>query len=358
MARDLESMLDAVLDGVVLLNARGEVESLNSEACRILETSTEAAVGLPIEDLLGQDQSIAKLSRGVLADGRAVIDREYSMQERQGDALVVDASASPLFCGDDLDGVALMLRDRTIQKSLRDVVSQREALASFGRIAAGIAHEIKNPLGGIRGAAEILGARAGDDKSRSAAELIVREVDRIALLVDDFMVFTPGEDLRVAPVNIHQVLDGVLALTAHEKIAANIEVERVFDPSIPDLTADADRLSQVFLNLIRNAFQAMEDEGGKIVITTRMAFDHHLSPPNGDLGPSLIVELADTGRGIEAAILDEVATPFFTTRSEGTGLGLSVARHWIARHDGTLHLESTLGVGTTVRIVLPVSRPK
>ena len=157
-------MLDAMLDGVVLLNARGEVESLNSEACRILETSAEAAVGRPIEDLLGEDQSIATLSRAVLADGRAVIEREYPIVERQGADLVVDASASPLFRGDNLDGVALMLRDRTIQKSLRDVVSQREALASFGRIAAGIAHEIKNPLGGIRGAAEILGARAGDDK--------------------------------------------------------------------------------------------------------------------------------------------------------------------------------------------------
>jgi two-component system nitrogen regulation sensor histidine kinase GlnL len=358
VARDLESMLDAMLDGVVLLNARGEVESLNSEACRILETSSDGAMGRPIEDLLGEDQSIARLSRAVFADGRAVIEREYPLKERHGDALVIDASASPLFHGNDLDGVVLLLRDCTIQKTLRDVVSQREALTSFGRIAAGIAHEIKNPLGGIRGAAEILGARAGDDKSRSAAELIVREVDRIALLVDDFMVFTPGEDLRVAPVNIHRVLDGVLALTAHEKIGANIEVERAFDPSIPDLTADADRLSQVFLNLIRNARQAMEDEGGKIVITTRMAFDHHLSPNNGALGPSLIVELADTGPGIDAAILDEVATPFFTTRSKGTGLGLAVARHWIARHEGTLRLESTLGVGTTVRIALPLSRPK
>jgi len=356
VARDLESMLDAMLDGVVLLNVRGEVESLNSEACRILETSAESAVGRPIEDLLGEDQSIAALSRAVLADGRAVIEREYPIVERQGDDLVVDASASPLFRGDDLDGVALMLRDCTIQKSLRDVVSQREALASFGRIAAGIAHEIKNPLGGIRGAAEILGARAGDDKSRSAAGLIVREVDRIAVLVDDFMVFSPGEDLRTAPVNIHRILDGVLALTAHEKISDDIEVERAFDPSIPDLTADADRLSQVFLNLIRNALQAMEGEGGKIVITTRMAFDHHLSPSNGQLGPSLIVELADTGPGIEADILGEVATPFFTTRPEGTGLGLAVARHWIARHEGTLHLESTRGVGTTVRIALPLSR--
>jgi two-component system nitrogen regulation sensor histidine kinase GlnL len=358
VARDLESMLDAVLDGVVLLDARGEVESLNSEACRILETSAEAAVGRPIEDLLGKDQSIAKLSRSVLSDGRAVIEREYPVEGRQAGDLVIDASASPLFHGDDLDGVVLLLRDCTIQKSLRDVVTQREALASFGHIAAGIAHEIKNPLGGIRGAAEILGARSVDDKSRSAAALIVREVDRIALLVDDFMVFTPGEDLRVASVNIHRVLDSVLALTAHEKIGADIEVERAFDPSIPDLIADADRLSQVFLNLIRNALQAMEGESGKIVITTRMAFDHHLSPPNGEPGPSLIVELADTGPGIEAAVLEEVATPFFTTRPEGTGLGLSVARHWIARHEGTLHLESTPGVGTTVRVALPLSRPE
>jgi len=287
-----------------------------------------------------------------------VIEREFPLGGRRADAIVIDASASPLFNGDDLDGVLLLLRDCTIQKSLREVVSQREALASFGRIAAGIAHEIKNPLGGIRGAAEILGTRAGDDKSRGAAELIVREVDRIAVLVDDFMVFTPGDDLRVAPVNIHRVLDGVLALTAHERTDAEIEVERVFDPSIPDLVADADRLAQVFLNLIRNARQAMEEQGGKIVITTRMVFDHHLSPSNGALGPALIVELADTGPGIDAAILDQVATPFFTTRSEGTGLGLAVARHWIARHEGTLRLESTLGVGTIVRIALPLSSSK
>jgi len=358
VTRDFESMLDAVLDGVVLLDASGNVESLNSEACRILEISTETAVGRPVEDLFGEDQSIARLSRSVLADGRAIIEREHSVAGHRGDAHVLDISASPLFDGAELDGVTLLLRDCTIQKSLRDVVSQREALASLGHIAAGIAHEIKNPLGGIRGAAEILGARASDEKSRSAAALIVREVDRIALLVDDFMVFTPGEDLRVSPVNIHRVIDGVLALTAHDKIGANVEIQRAFDPSIPDLIADADRLSQVFLNLIRNALQAMEGAGGKIAITTRVALDHHLSPANGRLGRSLIVELADTGPGIEAALLDEVFTPFFTTRAEGTGLGLAFARHWVARHDGTLRLESTPGVGTTVCIALPLSRPK
>jgi len=356
VARDLASTLDAVFDGVVLLDARGRVESLNSEACRILEISSESAVGRPVEQLFGEDPSIAALSRSVLADGRAVIEREHVVGGRQGGALVVEASACPLFEGGDLDGVALLLRDCTIQKSLRDVVSQREALASFGHIAAGIAHEIKNPLGGIRGAAEILGARAKDEKARSAAELIVREVDRIALLVDDFMVFSSGEDLRVAPVNIHRVIDDVLALTAHEKIGAEVEVERIFDPSIPDLMADADRLSQVFLNLIRNALQAMERDGGRIVITTRMSLDQHLSPASNRLGPWLIVELTDTGPGIAPELLDEVATPFFTTRPGGTGLGLAVARHWIARHEGTLRIESRPRAGTTVRIALPLAR--
>jgi signal transduction histidine kinase len=104
--------------------------------------------------------------------------------------------------------------------------------------------------------------------------------------------------------------------------------------------------------------QAMEGDGGKIAITTRMTFDHHLSPPNGQPGPSLIIEFADTGSGIEAAVLDEVATPFFTTRAEGTGLGLAVAQHWIARHEGTLSLESEPGVGTTVRIALPLPRSR
>ncbi len=358
MARDLASTLDAVFDGVVLLDAKGRVESLNSAACRILEVSSGSAVGRPVEALFKDDPSIATLARSVLADGRAVVEREHVVAGREGGALVVEASASPLFEGADLDGVALLLRDCTIQKSLRDVVSQREALASFGHIAAGIAHEIKNPLGGIRGAAEIIGARATDQKARSAAELIVREVDRIALLVDDFMVFSHGEELRIAPVNIHRVIDRVLALTAHEKLGAKVEVERLFDPSIPDLMADADRLSQVFLNLIRNALQAMEAEGGRIVITTRMSLDQHLSPENERPGPWLIVEVTDTGPGIEADVLDEVATPFFTTRPEGTGLGLAVARHWVARHGGTLRLESAPGAGATVRTALPLAGPK
>jgi two-component system nitrogen regulation sensor histidine kinase GlnL len=187
--------------------------------------------------------------------------------------------------------------------------------------------------------------------------MIVREVDRIALLVEDFMVFASGEDLRLAKVNIHRVIDDVLALTTLEPIAAEVSVKREFDPSIPEFLGDADRLSQVFLNVARNALQAMEEGGGELVITTRMALEHQISSPDGrDSPPTVLIEFTDTGPGVEAAVLSELATPFFTTRPDGTGLGLAQARHWVTRHEGTLRIESTPGTGTTVRITLPLQR--
>lgn len=356
MARNLESMLDAVLDGVVLLDANGDVEFLNPEACRILDTSAEAALGLSIDGVLGADHSVVKLARTVLANGRAAIEREHPVERRQAEELSVDVAVSPLLDGHAIDGAVLMLRDCTISNTLHALVSERERLSSFGRIAAGIAHEVKNPLGGIRGAAEILASRAQDARSAAAADLIVSEVDRIAVLLDDFMVFTRGEDLRLSSVNIHRVLDSVLALIAHDPMSEGIAIEREFDPSIPELLGDSDRLVQVFLNLCRNALQALEADGGTLVLTTRMTLDHRLSLPDGHRVPTLLVELADTGRGIPADVLENLATPFFTTRPAGTGLGLAVARHWITRHEGSLRIESEPGEGTTVRVALPLKQ--
>lgn len=353
--RNLESLLDAVLDGVVLLDGDGKIEFLNLEACRILESSLQTARGLPIESVVGDEHSISKLSRIVLASSRPAIQREQPIERKLEPDLVIDVDAAPLMEGLIVNGVVLTLRDCTIQNNQRELANQREALSSFGRIAAGIAHEVKNPLGGIRGAAEILLSGAPDDKSKRAADLIVREVDRIALLVEDFMVFTKGDELRLARVNIHRVLDDVLALALLDPIGRQVEVRREFDPSIPEFFGDFDRLVQVFLNLTRNALQAMEGQQGALVISTRMTLDHRLSSKHGRHLPTLIVKLIDSGPGIDAATLEKLATPFFTTRIGGTGLGLAVARHWVARHEGTLRIESAPGLGTTVFVALPVS---
>lgn len=356
--RDLAHVLDALPDGVVVLDAEGRVEQISAEASRILGLSPDSLAGRPVERLLGADHALARLARAALAEGGSRQENDCPVPQRFGPALVVEVAAAPLFAdGGARAGAVVALRDRTLHHQLSHVVSGRERLAAFGRIAAGIAHEVKNPLGGIRGAGELLALRAADRKTREAAELIVREADRITSLVDDLMVFARGDALRRAPLNIHRLLDDVLDLLAHDPIRGESVVERLYDPSLPDLVADADRLTQVFLNLARNALQAMEEAGGVLTISTRMTLGHRLSGSAGEAIPTVLIEFRDTGPGIEPELLERLGTPFLTTRAGGTGLGLALSQHWIARHHGTLRLESEPGRGTVARVALPL-RPR
>jgi two-component system nitrogen regulation sensor histidine kinase GlnL len=295
--------------------------------------------------------------RTVVSTGGSASQNELPIRRRFDDDLVIDVAASPLFDeSGPPSGAVLALRDRTIQKTLEKLVADRESISAFGSIAAGIAHEVKNPLGGIRGAADLLAARSEEPRTKEIAELIVREVQRIAALVDDLMVFTPGDAMRFEPVNIHRILDEVLELVSLDPISEAVEIERWYDPSIPELMAEGDRLAQVFLNLARNALQAMAPEGGTLVVRTRMPLDHRLADVSGEHIPTLLIEISDTGPGIAADLLHKLATPFFTTRADGTGLGLAVSRNWVSRHGGTMRIESTEGKGTTVKVALPLRR--
>jgi len=154
-------------------------------------------------------------------------------------------------------------------------------------------------------------------------------------------------------MNVHRVIDDVLALVAHDRIGKGIEIVREYDPSIPEILADADRIRQVLLNLVRNALQAME-AGGSLGIATRMTLAHRVRGPAGAQLPTLAIEVRDQGPGISEENLGKLATPFFTTRPGGTGLGLAVSRHWVARHGGSLQIQSAPGRGTRVRVVLPL----
>jgi two-component system nitrogen regulation sensor histidine kinase GlnL len=357
MARDLHDVLDAILAGVVVIDAEGTVEQLNTAACRILEHSVQAATGVPVERLLGPAHALARLGRKVLETGIPSTESGQKIESRFNPDLRVDVAASPLLCeGGALDGAVLVLRDRSAQRRLERFEAERERLAFFGRIAAGLAHEVRNPLGGIRGAGELLSHRAEDDKTRETADLIVRESTRIANLVDDFMVFARGDRLRLRASNLHRILDQVLDLLAHDPLSRECSIERAYDPSIPELLLDANRLTQVFLNLTRNAFQAMEGRGGRLTITTRMTLDHRVFTESGRLVPTVATWIRDTGPGMGEEELRQATIPFFTKRSDGTGLGLSVAEYWVSEHGGTLHIESAPGEGTTVRVTLPLRR--
>jgi len=357
VARDLRHVLDALQAGVIVLDPLGGVEEINATASRFLELPLESLRGAPVERVLGADHAMARLARTVLASGLSAQESDLRIQRRHDADALVDVAATPLL--DERgqpNGAVLVLRDRSLQKRLLQLESERERFDSIGQMAAGLAHEIKNPLGGIRGAAELLARRAPDAKAQEIAELIVREATRIAALVDDLMVFARREALKLRTVNIHQVLDGVLELLTLDAVASGAVVERRYDPSLPEFLADPDRLTQVFLNLARNAVQAMAPAGGKLVVTTRMTLDHRVATPEGRLAPTLAVWFEDEGPGMPEDVLRQATTPFFSTRSGGTGLGLAVADYWVTQHGGALHLESAVGHGTRARITLPLRR--
>ena len=287
------------------------------------------------------------------------MDDEVDFPRPLATPIPVDVSVSLL--GDDpprpgaARPLAVAIRDRSAARSLREEIRERERQESYGQIAAGIAHEVKNPLGGIRGAAELLSLRAQDDRAKKAAQLIVGEVDRISSLVDELMVFARGDELDLEDMNIHRPLDSLLDLLELERGYEEIRVERVYDPSLPELKADPARLQQIFLNLARNAMQSMEKTGGTLTLSTGMTLEHRLVGPDGRPRPTIEVCVSDTGPGISPDVLDRLSTPFYTTKEHGTGLGLSVARHWIRRHGGRLRLDSVEGEGTHAAVDLPLA---
>jgi two-component system, NtrC family, nitrogen regulation sensor histidine kinase GlnL len=352
----LHEVFDAVLDGVIALCPEGKIVWINEQACQMLDTSRESGLHRSLADLVGKAHPILDLVAAVQRNHRPTVEGEIPLDRPFQTARVVDVSVSPLLSHPpDARGVVLILRDRTAFADLHDEAAQRERLASYGQIAAGIAHEVKNPLGGIRGAAELLQLRIEDERGRKTAQLIVREVDRISGLVDELMVFARGEGLEARQVNLHRLLDEVIELVQAEPTAQNIRFEKVYDPSIPEFPADPDRLKQVFLNLAQNGVQAMEEkEGGTLTVSTGMALENRLKGKDGRQQPTVVICFEDEGPGISAAIKDQLSTPFFTTKVGGTGLGLSVARHWVSRHGGRLRIDVSHETGGRVRVKLPL----
>ena len=357
VAIDLQQVLEVLPDGVLVINEELRVLDANSEACRLLGCSAEWITGMALPRALGEEHPVCERVAASLADGTPVIANEVRLRNRHGHDCIADIAVSHLPERDtQKSGAVVTLRDRTLSRHLHDIAAQRDQLEAFGRIAAGIAHEVKNPLGGIRGAAELLEGWSSGERAREAAGLIVNEVDRISRLVDELMVFARGEDIATEQTNVHRVLDDVLDLLGVDPLARGVAIHRHYDPSIPELTADPGRLKQVFINLGRNALQAMTDGERALAVTTRMQLGRRTRVANGTVESNLEIRFEDTGTGIDAETLERLATPLFTTRPDGHGLGLAVARHWLMRHGGTLELQSEPGSGTTAIVTLPLRR--
>ncbi|HUO51825.1 MAG TPA: ATP-binding protein, partial [Gemmatimonadaceae bacterium] len=261
----------------------------------------------------------------------------------------VDALASPI----PGNGVVVSLRDRSVTQRLADDARGSERLASLATVAAGIAHEVKNPLGGIRGAAQLLGRKAPPE-SREYLDVIVREVDRIAALVDRLRDLSASEISRSRePVDLNRLLHE-LALLQGTTGEAKIDLD--LDPSLPPVDGDADLLRRLFLNLLRNALEAPAKH---VRVETRVETGRKWRDPAGHLHALVSAAVEDDGPGVPPESREKLFEPFFTTKASGTGLGLAAALKIAHDHAGTIALEAPVSRTRGARFVvtLPASLP-
>jgi two-component system nitrogen regulation sensor histidine kinase GlnL len=251
--------------------------------------------------------------------------------------------------------VVVMLMERTIADKMDRQLTHRGAARSVIALAAMLAHEIKNPLSGIRGAAQLLEQSAGDD-DRTLTRLICDEADRIVKLVDRMEVFADERPVERAPVNIHGVLDHVKKL-AQSGFARHIKFQEEYDPSLPPILANRDQLVQVFLNLVKNAAEAIGEGAadGEIQLTTAFRPGVRLSMPGMKTRVSLPLEFCvkDNGPGVPADLMPHLFDPFVTTKPTGSGLGLALGAKVIGDHGGIIECES-LPRHTIFRVLMPM----
>ncbi len=344
---------DVVLDGltmaVLCLDHRLEVTALNSACENLFGVSRRHALNLPLAEGVPHFSPHLERLEAALSAGTGFIDRGLSLQKFGDPAITVDCTVTPMMVAGKH---GLLLEVLPLDRQLR--ISRDELLLAqhetSRELIRGLAHEIKNPLGGIRGSAQLLERAFPDSEHREYTQVIIREVDRLQNLVNRML--GPNRLPQKAPLNVHEVLEHVRQLVQAEA-PPDIVFLRDYDPSIPEIIADREQLIQALLNVVRNALQAVGSDGS-IVLRTRTKRQFTIGGTRHKL--VIQIDIEDDGGGIPAAMMEKIFYPMITTRAEGTGLGLPIAQYLIHSHGGLIECQSQPGC-TVFTFYLPLVSP-
>ena len=348
-------ILETLPHVIVSLRKDGVIADANAAAEAFFEISRPLLIGQTLKRLLPFGSSLLTLIEQVRERGAAINEYKIDLGRPgpNGDRSV-DVHCAPLPQTDG--GVLVVLQERTIADKIDRQLTHQGAARSVSGLAAMLAHEIKNPLSGIRGAAQLLETGLGDE-DRALTRLICDETDRIVRLVDRMEVFSDQRPLRRDKVNIHTVLDHVKQV-ARNGFARHIRFTENYDPSLPPLAGNRDQLVQAFLNLVKNAAEAIGDAvDGEIELSTafRPGVSLRAHGSKRPVGLPLEFRVCDNGPGVPDDIAGHLFEPFVTTKSSGTGLGLALVAKIVNDHGGVIECESHPR-RTTFRILMPMYR--
>lgn len=328
-----QSIIENLTTAIVVMDDSLRVNALNSSAEVLLKMSQRQADSIPIQSLLtGDSKLLASLER-VQQTGQDLIEREVTLYIPGEGEIVVDCAIKQV----EIESAETYILLELAQLDFQQRISRDESLHAQQQVLRGLAHEIKNPLGGLRGAAQLLERQLDSDDLKEYTTIIISEADRLQNLMTKML--GSHQQSKHTAVNIHEVLQRVRQLVSAE-VDSRLVIKGDYDPSIPDFSADFDQLVQVFLNIIQNAVQALYGVGN-IVLKTRIKRNINIDQINYRLG--VCIDIEDNGPGIPLELRDTIFFPLVTGRAEGTGLGLYLVQNLIQRNNGMVSYTSQPG---------------
>lgn len=344
-------ILDSLTTAVIVLDEHLRVEHLNASAEALLGVSSEHQLGKVLSTCFHEDDKAPASLLEAVREGRHFTKRKVTWKLHNGQEITLDYTVTP---SPEYNLITLEIQplDRLLRISREEAwISSQETSRNLVR---SMAHEIKNPLGGIRGAAQLLARELGEERLEEYTRIIIDETDRLRNLVDRML--GPRTPPDVEELNIHEILEhvaSVTSLSAH----GQVHITKDYDPSIPQLFGDRTQLIQAFLNIMGNAVEALtenkEQQNPSITISTRVKRRYTIGRVNYPLVAK--VSIVDNGPGIPEEIIDDVFFPMITGRPEGTGLGLSIAQNLIGQHNGLIECNSKPGA-TEFAVYIPLGK--